>query len=142
MSTGAADADGFTDHRFARIRGAYERLRARHPRELAGPLTWNGAQSILRRERIRVVRLPMLRPAALIHGGGVRVMLLDTSAPGRRHLPCIAHELAHVELDCREEDSALPVYHMQPAWPDGDREDDAEVLAMILLGGPRFVRTF
>lgn len=119
----------------ARVAQAYAAATARHP-ELRRPLTWNGARAILRRERIPLVMVPLIRPAALISSGGVSVLMLNSNIPPRRHTHFVAHELAHHWLHGAGDEGT--VYHMATDWPDDPREDEAEILAALLLGGPRF----
>jgi hypothetical protein len=115
--------------------------RRQHSRELRGALTWNGLLAILHRERIPVVRTPLVRSAALLSGGGVTVMLLNADVPGRRHLAFAAHELAHAWLHVHEGSEVC--FHMDDVWPEGDaREDEAELLATWLLGSHAVRRAF
>lgn len=121
-----------------RCQRVLDAARASHP-ELGRPLTWNGARSICRRLGVPIVVAPMPRPAKLIAPLGSPVILLDAGTPPRRHTSFLAHELAHLFLGHLE---MGPVWHMEPCWPDDPREDEAEVLAMLMLGGPKFARHF
>lgn len=113
-------------------------VRPLHP-ELRRALTWNGARALCRRLEIPVVFAPMPRPAKVIAPLGTPVILLDPNTPPRRHTAVLAHEIAHVLLGHTADGR---VYHMEACWPDDPREDEAEVLAMLMLGGPRFSRHF
>jgi hypothetical protein len=125
------------------VRRVGEALRRRYPAELRGALTWNGLRSILGAERIPLVPTTMVRPAALIAGGGVAVMLINNNVPGRRHLAFAAHELAHRYLHAHEDDGAAEVcYHMDVDWSEDPREDEAELLAVWLLGSAAVRRSF
>lgn len=118
-----------------RARCVVEDQRAQHP-ELRRRLTWNGARAILRRLRIEVVYAPGVSEAALVCMGGVTVVLLNSDVPPRRHTYRLAHELAHYWLHADRE--AEPVYRMDAMWPDDTREDEAELVATVMLGGPRY----
>jgi Zn-dependent peptidase ImmA (M78 family) len=122
-----------------RIRTLLEEQRGIHP-ELRRPVTWNGLRAILRRLGIPIVMAPMVRPAALLSQLGASVLLLDADTPPRRHTYFVAHELAHFWLHADEPD--VPVYHYDACYSDDPREDDAEILATLMLGGPRFSRHF
>jgi Zn-dependent peptidase ImmA (M78 family) len=113
--------------------------RDRHP-ELRRVLTWNGVRAICRRLGIPIIAVPMPRPAKLIAPLGTPVILVDANTPPRRHTWFVAHELAHVFLGhaCGEEF----VFHLHECWPDDPREDEAEVLTTLMLGGPEFSRHF
>jgi len=105
---------------------------------MAAPLTWNAALAILKREGVKIHRTAMLRPAGLLNLGGVRIVMLDSASSGRRQLPSLAHEIAHVALDCGEEDDGTAIYYESSVWPDEPREADAIDLAILLTGGPAF----
>lgn len=121
---------------YARVDRVLAAVRERHP-ELRRRLSWNGLAAVLRRERIQVVRVPMRTPAALLHRGGVSILMLNSDLPPRRHTYYCAHELGHHFLHADQE--LEPVFHMDVIWPDDPREDEAEYFAACLLGGPRWV---
>lgn len=118
---------------------ALAQARAAHP-ELRRPLTWNGAVAICRRLGIPLVYAPMVRPARCLALLGTPVLMLDSNTPPRRHTYFVAHELAHVFLHVDPSEGA--VFNMEPCDPDDPREEEAEVLATLMLGGPRFTRHF
>lgn len=123
----------------ARCLAVLEAARVIHP-ELRRPLTWNGARAVCRRLEIPLVFHRMPRAGRVVALLGTPVIVLNPDVPPRRHTMVLAHEIAHVLLHVERDGEA--VYHMDACWPDDPREDEAEVLATLLLGGPRFARHF
>ena len=124
----------------ARCLELYASAQAAHA-ELRRPLTWNGAQALCRRLGVPVLMRPMPVPAQVVGALGTSVVLLDSNTPPRRHTYLLAHELAHVLLGHTGGREGV-VYHLTPCAPDDPREDDAELLATLMLQGPRFARHF
>lgn len=82
----------------------------------------------------------MPRDARVVAPLGTPVIVLNPDVPPRRHTAVLAHEIAHVfmHLDARD----VVVFNLDACWPDDPREDEAEVLAILMLGGPEFSRHF
>lgn len=112
--------------------------RAEHP-ELAHPLGWHGLQRILAREGIQVRMAPLSQPAMLVQYCGEWTIVLNVDLPTRRHMWAIVHELGHLWLHhdraCARGDR---VYQLTDVPGPDAQEDDAEVFAACLLGGPRW----
>lgn len=107
-------------------------LRSLHA-ELRAPLTWQTMTTILRREGISLLRLPLRHDAQVISCDGISVMAINSNAPTARHTYYAAHEYGHIKLHFRDGEI---VYHTSACWPDDPREDDAEYFATQLLMGP------
>lgn len=104
---------------------------------MQGPLTWNGARAILRREGIELVRAPIATAAALLQLGGRAVIVLNPRLPVGRQSYYIAHELGHLWAH----GGAEPVYYIGDGSVAADREDEADLLATWMLAG-REVRAY
>lgn len=121
----------------AAIRQIIEAKRELHP-ELAGPITWDAMRRILAREGVFVASVPLARPAMLLGHEGIWLVLLNKAQP-RHHTYYAAHELGHLWLHVdRGEGRDERCYHMDCDWRADPREDDAELFAACLLGGPRW----
>lgn len=110
-----------------------------HP-ELARPLGWHGLHRLLAREGIAVSTASIPEPAMLVQYRGQWTIILNVDLPPRRHMWAIVHELGHLWLHV---DRSAPerwerVYHLHEGTGPDDREDDAEMFAACLLGGPRW----
>ena len=122
------------------IRAVIDRKREQHP-ELGAPLRWDGLRRILAREDVGLLtaQLPRGANAQLVQFMGAWSIVLSADAPPRRHTYYAAHELGHLWLHHdRTCDRGECVYKMDDAWVDDPQEDDAEVFAACLLGGPRW----
>lgn len=120
------------------IRAVIEAKKRVHP-ELRRRLGWHGLQRILAREGValRVMALP--DPAQLVSYRGRWTILLNADLPTRRHMWAVAHEIGHLWLHhdhtCERWER---VYHLEHEEGPDPREDDAEIFAACLLGGPRW----
>jgi Zn-dependent peptidase ImmA (M78 family) len=115
-----------------------------HP-ELAAPLDWTGFRTILAREDVALLHVPLARSGAqLKYFDGAWTILLNSGSPVRRHLWDGVHELGHLWLHARGIDSiAARQYHSfsYEEAPD-PQEDEAEIFAAMLLGSRHFWRVF
>lgn len=120
------------------ILAVIERKRDMHP-ELRRPLGWQGMQRILSREDVGLFVVPLPDPAQLVQYAGRWAILLDSALPVRRRMWAVAHEIGHLWLHhdhtCERWER---VYNMLHDWEPDLREDDAEMFAACLLGGPRW----
>ncbi|GLC25046.1 hypothetical protein [Roseisolibacter agri] len=117
----------------------YQQMQRQH-HELRRELTWPALRRILAREGIALLVRPMPRPGKLLGIDGEWVILVDKRSP-RRHTYYAAHEYAHYKLHV--EGCATGryehVYNMDYFEGHDPREGEAEFLASLLLGGPRFI---
>lgn len=106
-----------------------------HP-ELRQPLDWSGFLRVCDRENVLVVLADTVRPASLFAIDGQWVIIVEKE--GVRQLHPGAHELGHLwaHVDQGPLGREELTYHMDTAWPDDPREEEADHIAMLLLMGP------
>lgn len=111
-----------------------------HP-ELHRPLTWKGLQRICAREDVGIYVRPHAEAAQLVVYDGGWGIIVDSRLPARRHTAWAAHELAHLWLHVDRADGRhAAVFNLSGYEGPDPREDDADFLATLLLGGPSFMR--
>lgn len=116
--------------------------REQHP-ELRRALTWRGIERICTREGVLLVVRAHSEAAQLVGYDGTWSILVNANLPLRRHAYYAAHELAHLWLHVDAADGrGAMVFNFSGYAGDDPREDDAEALATLMLGGPRFSRYF
>jgi Zn-dependent peptidase ImmA (M78 family) len=111
-----------------------------HP-ELHRSLTWRGLQRVCARERVGLALRAMDEEAQLVCILGKATILVNSDLPARRHTYRAVHELAHLWLHVDPaEGRAATIYNFSGYDGDDPREAEAEFLASLILGGPRFGR--
>jgi hypothetical protein len=102
------------------------------------PLKWEGLKRVLARENVGLFVMCLPRPAQLVQYRGAWSILVNSSLHPRRHTYYAAHELGHLWLHhdrtCERWERC---YNMDDEWQADPREDDAEMFAMIVMGGYR-----
>lgn len=114
-----------------RVARIVEAKRSRHP-ELRGPVSYEDLRRVCEREGIVVLHGPLPFSGAAISHRGRHAILLDRRHNPRRETYALAHELGHIWMHAEEEPV---IYHMEEPWPDDPREDEAELVATMLLQG-------
>lgn len=112
-----------------------ESLRELHP-ELARPLTWSALARVFRRERIAVLRLPLVggTPADVMGVGRYFVITLNSELSPRRHTRDAAHEWGHTKLHPAELGEVDR--NLSPIASTDPRELEAQLFAQLLMVGP------
>lgn len=107
-----------------------------HP-ELRRPLTWSAFKTVCDRESVVVQFADMNKPACLFSVDGTWVILIARSAAS----PMVpgAHELGHLWAHVDQEPLGRyeATYYMDVDWANDPREEEADVIAGLLLIGPR-----
>lgn len=110
-------------------------LRERHP-ELGQPLNWNGLMRVFARERVTLLKMPLIGGAAadVVGFPPYFVVTINSSSGPRRQTRDAAHEYGHIKLHPSEIGEIDR--NLSPIRSDDPRELEAQLFAQLLMVGP------